>query len=548
MGEIMSLSYITDLTNILPEWISVGFSASTSQYGERHKILSWVFDSSLDGVLPPNKKFTEVLRILAGSRLFGTTFKCNKTQRWKYDVFLSFTGETRKGFTHFLYKALQRRGLKVFRDQELGRGTNISSNLLAAIEESRFAIVLSPKYASSTWCLEELTKIMDCMEVKGTTILPIFYKKKPEKEEEAPDSVLAVTGLTATGNLAPIIEEISEGEAAPGRFTCQNIATATNNYSNDNKLGEGASGTVYKGDFTDINITVAVKKISSRSDKGRKEYITEVNLISSLRHPNLVQLKGWCHDEGQTMFLLVYEYMPNGSLDSHLFGTRPPLTWSVRYKICKGLATTLLYLHDAYLHEGWKQCVVHRDIKSSNILLDSSFNAKLGDFGLAWIMYHEQDPKTTQLAGTFGYMDPEYIISGKASRESDVYSFGVVALEIATGKKSVYHMGENSRKGLIQWVWDLYGQGNHFSAVDQRLHWNYDEKQVKCLIFVGLWCAHPDKNQRPSIRQAIEYLNFDAELPRPPMRMPSAVYQVSVPLPSIISGASSSTTNLQVGR
>ncbi|KAL6227677.1 hypothetical protein ACLB2K_001634 [Fragaria x ananassa] len=232
--------------------------------------------------------------------LFGTTFKCNKTQRWKYDVFLSFTGETRKGFTHFLYKALQRRGLKVFRDQELGRGTNISSNLLAAIEESRFAIVvLSPKYASSTWCLEELTKIMDCMEVKGTTILPIFYKsqsakvekcfyktqwcrwmdidrmKKPEKEEEAPDSVLAVTGLTATGNLAPIIEEISEGEAEPGRFTCQNIATATNNYSNDNKLGEGASGTVYKGDFTDINMTVAVKKISSRSDKGRKEYITE---------------------------------------------------------------------------------------------------------------------------------------------------------------------------------------------------------------------------------------------------------------------------------
>ncbi|XP_004300821.1 PREDICTED: toll/interleukin-1 receptor-like protein [Fragaria vesca subsp. vesca] len=116
-----------------------------------------------------------------GSRLFGTTFKCNKTQLWRYDVFLSFTGETRKGFTHFLYKALQRRGLKIFRDRELKRGTNISSNLLAAIEESRFAIVvLSPKYASSTWCLEELTKIMDCMEVKGTTILPIFYKVKPK--------------------------------------------------------------------------------------------------------------------------------------------------------------------------------------------------------------------------------------------------------------------------------------------------------------------------------------------------------------------------------
>ncbi|KAL6222854.1 hypothetical protein ACLB2K_006244 [Fragaria x ananassa] len=463
--ETTSLSYQIDLTEVLPEWTAIGFSAGTSQYMERNKIVSWEFKSTLDRKYPGPSTGTHSKKMMM----------------------------------------------------------IIVTTLLAVSAVSLIVGMITAKNLG--FCRSQL--------------------KKSEKEEEAAESVPAIT---ATGNLAPFIEEISEGEAAPGRFTCQNIATATNNYSNDNKLGEGASGTVYKGDFTDINMTVAVKKISGRSDKGRKEYITEVNLISSLRHPNLVQLKGWCHDEGQTTFLLVYEYMPNGSLDSHLFGTRPPPTWSVRYKICKGLATALLYLHDAYLHEGWKQCVVHRDIKSSNILLDSSFNAKLGDFGLARIMYHEQDPKTTQLAGTFGYMDPEYIISGKASRESDVYSFGVVTLEIATGKKSVYHMGENSRKGLIQWVWDLYGQGNHFSAVDQRLHWNYDEKQVECLIFVGLWCAHPDKNQRPSIRQAIEYLNFDAELPRPPMRMPSAVYQVPVPLPSIISGASSSTTSLQVGR
>ncbi|KAM5577098.1 toll/interleukin-1 receptor-like protein [Rosa sericea] len=118
--------------------------------------------------------------VYVGSRFFGITFKCTKTQPWKYDVFLSFTGETRKGFTHFLYKALQRRGLKVFRDQEIQRGASISSMLSTGIEESRFAIIiLSPKYASSTWCLDELTKIVECMEVKGTTILPIFYKVKP---------------------------------------------------------------------------------------------------------------------------------------------------------------------------------------------------------------------------------------------------------------------------------------------------------------------------------------------------------------------------------
>lgn len=368
--------------------------------------------------------------------------------------------------------------------------------------------------------------------------------KKNKKEEAS----VSVTAVTETGNLTPIIEESSEGEAGPGMFTYPNVATATNNFSNDRELGEGGSGTVYRGDFTDIDTTVAVKKISSRSGKGRKEYITEVKLISSLRHPNLVQLKGWCHDRGQTTFLLVYEFMTNGSLDSHLFGTRSPLIWSVRYKIYQGLATALLYLHDAYLHEGWKQCVVHRDIKSSNILLDSSFNVKLGDFGLARIMYHEQDPKTTELAGTFGFVDPEYVVTGKASRESDVYSFGVVALEIATGKKSVYRMGKNSGMGLVEWVWDLYGQGKLFSAVDERLHWNYDEKQVECLMLVGLWCAHPDKNPRPSIREAIQYLNFDAGLPRPPMGMPSPVYQVPTPLPSIISGASSSTTSLQEGR
>lgn len=137
--------------------------------------------------------------------------------------------------------------------------------------------------------------------------------------------------------------------------------------------------------------------------------------------------------------------MPSGSLDVHLFGKRSPLTWAVRYKIASGLASALLYLH-----EEWEQCVVHRDIKPSNVMLDSSFNVKLGDFGLARLMDHELGPQTTGLAGTLGYMAPEYIATGRASKESDVYSYGVVALEIATGRKSTNPPENDSAMGLVE--------------------------------------------------------------------------------------------------
>ncbi|KAF3564716.1 hypothetical protein DY000_02018438 [Brassica cretica] len=223
---------------------------------------------------------------------------------------------------------------------------------------------------------------------------------------------------------------------------------------------------------------------------------------------------------------MVYEFMPNGSLDAHLFGKKPRLAWGVRCKVTLGIASALLYLH-----EEWEQCVVHRDIKASNVMLDSNFNAKLGDFGLARLMDHELGPQTTGLAGTFGYMAPEYISTGRASKESDVYSFGVVMLEIVTGRKSV-----DPRQGrvepetsLVERVWDLYGKGEVITVVDEKLRINdgFDEKQAECLMVVGLWRAHPDRNSRPSIKQAIQVLNLEAPLPRLPIKMPVATYRVS---------------------
>ncbi|KAI7758100.1 hypothetical protein M8C21_002091, partial [Ambrosia artemisiifolia] len=240
-----------------------------------------------------------------------------------------------------------------------------------------------------------------CVLVTGGIVAYIIFWRRRRTSTQESDDLVALTSIN---------DDLETG-TGPKRFTFRDLALATNNFSIDLKLGEGGFGCVYKGYLYSEGIMVAVKKISQGSKQGKKEYRTEVKIISSLRHKHLVQLIGWYHDE--TQYLLAYEFMTNGRLDSHLF-----------YK--KSLASALLYLH-----EECQQCVVHRDIKASNIMLDSGFNAKLGDFGLARLKDHELDLKTTGLAGTLGYMAPEYATTGKASKESDVYSFGVVARQPA---------------------------------------------------------------------------------------------------------------------
>ncbi|KAK6916277.1 Legume lectin domain [Dillenia turbinata] len=315
------------------------------------------------------------------------------------------------------------------------------------------------------------------------------------------------------------LEREFEQSTGPRKFSYAELVRATNNFSNERKLGQGGFGGVYRGILSGLNAQVAVKRVSKGSKQGKKEYQSEVTIISRLRHRNLVQLVGWCHEKGE--LLLVYEFMPNGSLDSHLFGRKSTLSWPIRYKIAQGLASALLYLH-----EEWEQCVVHRDIKSSNVMLDSNFNAKLGDFGLARLADEAQGVKTTALAGTLGYMAPEYISAGKASKESDIFSFGVVALEIGCGRKTVETKKQEDEISLVNWVWELYGNGRVLDAADRGLHMDFDEAQMECLLVVGLWCAHPDHCLRPSIREAIHVLNGGAPLPDLPNRMPVLLYHV----------------------
>ncbi|WOK91836.1 hypothetical protein Cni_G00527 [Canna indica] len=300
-----------------------------------------------------------------------------------------------------------------------------------------------------------------------------------------------------------------ERERGPKRFPYEELAAATRGFSEDGKLGEGGFGSVYRGKLNEVD--VAIKRVSKEAKQGRKEYISEVTIISRLRHRNLVQLHGWCHNRGE--FLLVYEFMPNGSLASHIYSPEKCLQWPARQKAALGLASALFYLH-----QECEPSVVHRDVKPSNVMLDSAFNAKLGDFGLARLLDEGRGLETTILAGTLPYMAPEYYHFGKASKESDVYSFGIVALEIACGRKPMEEVL------LVEWVWELYGKGAVLEAADKRLNGEFEEKEMECLMVVGLWCAHPDCALRPSIQQAINVLNFEKPLPKLPPRRPRPIY------------------------
>ncbi|KAL6202103.1 hypothetical protein ACLB2K_025814 [Fragaria x ananassa] len=334
------------------------------------------------------------------------------------------------------------------------------------------------------------------------------------------------------------IDDEFEKGTGPRKFAYRKLVRATSNFVETEKLGEGGFGGVYKGFIKELDSHVAVKRVSRGSKQGVKEYAAEVRIISRLRHRNLVQLIGWCHEKRE--LLLVYEFMPNGSLDTHLFKAKSLLAWDARYRIAQGLASGLFYLH-----EEWEQCVLHRDIKSSNVMLDSNFNAKLGDFGLARLVDHGKQSQTTVLAGTLGYMAPECTTTGKSSKESDVYSFGIVALEIACGRKPVDVKFGRHQINMVEWVWELYGEGKVIEAADPKLCGEFDKKQMECLLIVGLWCVHPDCNTRPSMQQAIQVLNSEVSLPILPSKMPVACY---IAAPVSFSMVSSNTSDLVRGQ
>ncbi|TVT99469.1 hypothetical protein EJB05_55138, partial [Eragrostis curvula] len=355
-------------------------------------------------------------------------------------------------------------------------------------------------------------------------------------------------------------DEFETAGTAPRRFLYSDLAVATNFFSDKEKLGQGGFGSVYRGYLKDMDLHVAIKRVSKGSQQGRKEYISEVKIISRLRHRNLVQLIGWCHGGGE--LLLVYELLPNGSLDTHIHNQNNVMSWELRYYILNNqsvahamplfIAPSIYYSiriytvcrHEIvlgigsalqYLHQEWEQCVLHRDIKLSNIMLDPSFHAKLGDFGLARLVDHERQSHTTALAGTMGYMDPHCMLTGSASTATDVFSFGVVVLEVVCGRRPVVGVQDSEEFAtmhLVQWVWEYYGRGQILDAADARLNGDFDSDEVERVMVTGLWCAHPDRTVRPSIRQAVNVLRYEAPLPNLPEKMPVALFMPPVGSPS----------------
>lgn len=295
--------------------------------------------------------------------------------------------------------------------------------------------------------------------------------------------------------------------ALPTKFTYQELLTATKGFADDQKLGEGASCQVYKGFLNHSGRQVAVKRIFAESQHSEKLFVNELKIISRTIYKNLVPFVGWCQERGK--FLLVYEYMPNGSLDQHLFGARRSLPWDVRYRVALGLASAL-----NYLHEGLEQCVLHRDIKAANVLLDTNYTTKLGDFGVAKLIDPRFRSQTTDVVGTCGYLAPEYFTSGKATKESDMFSFGIVALEIACGRRS--YEDRVGRVVLHKWVWELYLAGNILSAVDEALGSRFQREEMESLMRVGLWCVHPDPTRRPRAGQVIRFLQLEDSVPELP--------------------------------
>ncbi|XWS33003.1 hypothetical protein CRYUN_Cryun22dG0039800 [Craigia yunnanensis] len=287
-------------------------------------------------------------------------------------------------------------------------------------------------------------------------------------------------------------------------FTLRDLELATNCFSAENVLGEGGYGVVYRGRL--INGTeVAVKKLLNNLGQAEKEFRVEVEAIGHVRHKNLVRLLGYCIEGVHRM--LVYEYVNNGNLEQWLHGEMHQhgiVTWEARMKVVLGTAKAL-----AYLHEAIEPKVVHRDIKSSNILIDDDFNAKVSDFGLAKLLDSGESHVTTRVMGTFGYVAPEYANTGLLNERSDIYSFGVLLLEAVTGRDPVDYGRPANEVNLVEWLKMMVGTKRAEEVVDPNLEVRPATRALKRALLVALRCIDPDADKRPKMSQVVQMLEAD---------------------------------------
>ncbi|KAF3432151.1 hypothetical protein FNV43_RR26890 [Rhamnella rubrinervis] len=284
-------------------------------------------------------------------------------------------------------------------------------------------------------------------------------------------------------------------------FAFETLVAATKDFNPSNKLGEGGFGPVFKGKLSDGR-EIAVKKLSQSSNQGRKEFMNEAKLLARVQHRNVVNLFGYCvHGEEK---LLVYEYVANESLDKLLFRSqrREELDWKRRYDIICGVARGLLYLH-----EDSHNCIIHRDIKASNVLLDDKWVPKIADFGMARLFPEDQTHVNTRVAGTNGYMAPEYVMHGHLSVKADVFSFGVLVLELISGQRNSTFNLSLDAQNLLDWSYKLYKKGRSLEIMDPTLASSAVIEQVAMCIQMGLLCTQGDPHLRPTMHRVVVILS-----------------------------------------
>ncbi|KAL6885499.1 hypothetical protein ACP4OV_010278 [Aristida adscensionis] len=327
----------------------------------------------------------------------------------------------------------------------------------------------------------------------------------------------------------------------PREFKYADVKKATRNFHESMRLGRGGFGAVYKGTVLITTtgtgdgedgprrrrfVNVAVKKFTRKEDRGYEDFLAEVAIINRLRHKNIVPLIGWCYENGK--LLLIYQYMPNGSLDQHLFRESrhqhlPPLRWETRYNIIGDVAAGLHYVHHEY-----ERVVLHRDIKASNIMLDDAFGGRLGDFGLARVVgFNKNSITDVGVAGTWGFIAPEYAISHRATRQTDVYAFGVLVLEVVTGRRSLSAV-DDPFPLLADWVWWLHGHGRLLEAVDHELinggEVELDADDAVRLLLLGLACSNPKPSDRPSMAEVVQIVSKSMPPPNVPLAKPAFLW------------------------
>ncbi|GMY08750.1 putative serine/threonine-protein kinase [Fagus crenata] len=290
-------------------------------------------------------------------------------------------------------------------------------------------------------------------------------------------------------------------------FSYKELKIATNGFHKSNKIGAGGFGSVYKGKLQDGKV-VAVKMLSVESSQGHKEFMSEIASLSNISHENLVKLHGGCIDG--PCKILVYDYMENNSLAQTLLGgeeNRTEFSWKVRRQVSLGIAQAI-----SYIHEEVKPHIVHRDIKASNILLDQHFNPKLSDFGLSKLFPDNNTHISTRVAGTLGYLAPEYATSGRLTRKSDIYSFGVLLLEIVSGRTMIDFDLELGEHYLVQKAWEMYKDDKLLHLVDPMLNKDFCENEAIRFLKVGLLCVQEECRLRPRMSTAISMMTDEINI------------------------------------